>query len=174
MAVLDLACGAGDIARVMRRLGERARCPVRVTAVDANPAIITLAQRFAADVADIDFVVADAFTYTPPRPPAIVLCTLALHHFDRPDAVRLLARLGVLAGDSGRILVTDLRRSRSVRLGVWWLTTLWMRNRMTRHDARLSMQHAWSMDEVRELAGEAGWNDFHQCRGPWGRQALWR
>jgi hypothetical protein len=44
---------------------------------------------------------------------------------------------------------------------------------MTVHDARLSIRRAFSFEELRSLALDAGWNNFGQARFPVTRQAIW-
>jgi 2-polyprenyl-3-methyl-5-hydroxy-6-metoxy-1,4-benzoquinol methylase len=171
--ILDLATGAGDNPRFLASLAATRGCEARITAVDANPSTIAIAKKFAAENAPgaIEFVVDDIFKYEPGRQFDIVLCTLALHHFTRDQAVLLLARMRELS--RGHVVVTDLCRSRLGTFGVWLLTHLWMRNPMTRHDGMLSMRRAWNLDEMRELADEAGWPARSHALFPVARQAIW-
>src|SRR5574338_411475 len=101
----------------------------------------------------------------------MVLCSLVLHHFSDDDAVNLLRRCGKLSRKF--VLVSDLRRGPFLQLGVYLLTALILREPMTRFDARLSVQRAFSFAEMRELAIEAGWQNFGQEKFRVGRQAIW-
>jgi hypothetical protein len=53
------------------------------------------------------------------------------------------------------------------------LTALFFREPMTRFDARLSAQRAFSFVEMRELAIQAGWKNFGHKKFRFGRQAVW-
>jgi hypothetical protein len=53
------------------------------------------------------------------------------------------------------------------------LTALIFREPMTRFDARLSAQRAFSFAEMRELAIRAGWKNLSHRRFRFGRQAVW-
>jgi len=44
---------------------------------------------------------------------------------------------------------------------------------MTRHDARLSAERAFSFTEMRDLALRAGWQNFGHKRFRFARQAIW-
>ncbi len=176
MKILDLATGAGDIPRLLAAIAERCGCSVHITAVDANASTLAVARsRVPPAIADrISFVQADALSFEPA--PAqqfdIVLCTLALHHFSRADAIRLLVRIKSLARRLA--VVTDLRRTFLGWIGIYFLTAIWLRNAMTRHDARLSIQRAWSFEEMAALLREAGWPpDYRHIRCPITRQAAW-
>jgi SAM-dependent methyltransferase len=71
------------------------------------------------------------------------------------------------------VLVADLRRSRLAAIGVNLLTTIWLREPMTRNDARVSMQRAFSFRELHEMAQAAGWRNFGHRRFRFARQAIW-
>jgi hypothetical protein len=71
------------------------------------------------------------------------------------------------------VLVSDLRRGPLLQAGVYLLTALVFREPMTRFDARLSVQRAFSFAEMRDLAIKAGWKDFGHKKFRVGRQAIW-
>ncbi len=171
VSILDLATGAGDNPRLIESIARGVGCPVAITALDANPATLTIARARAESSTAIEFVEGDILTYPLDRTFDIVMCTLALHHFSAEDSRRILERMRALT--HGHALVVDLARSRLGSAGVWLLTELWMRNAMTRHDGRLSMQRAWSFAELAELGHSAGWRDVRHRRFAVARQALW-
>jgi hypothetical protein len=53
------------------------------------------------------------------------------------------------------------------------LTALIFREPMTRFDARLSAQRAFSFVEMCELAIRAGWKNFGRKKFRFARQAVW-
>jgi hypothetical protein len=53
------------------------------------------------------------------------------------------------------------------------LTALIFREPMTRFDARLSAERAFSFAEIRELAVQAGWKNFGHKKFRVARQAVW-
>jgi hypothetical protein len=71
------------------------------------------------------------------------------------------------------VLVSDLRRGFLLKTGVYILTALIFREPMTRFDARLSTQRAFSFGEMRELALRAGWQNFEHQKFRFARQAIW-
>jgi hypothetical protein len=71
------------------------------------------------------------------------------------------------------VLVSDLRRGALATIGVFLLTGLLFREEMTRVDARLSAERAFSFHEFRLLAERAGWKDFGHARFAFARQAIW-
>lgn len=169
--VLDLCTGFGDIPRIMVEWGRRRGISLRIDAIDANRSTIELARTRTPSTPEIEYICADVLRFEPAERYDLVCCSLALHHFCEEDAIRLLRRCREL---SHRFtLIADLERSRGTALGVWALTQFIYRDPMTRHDARVSVQRAFSFQEMRALAEEAGWEDFGHARFPLCRQAIW-
>lgn len=171
MRILDLATGSADIPRVVVDYARRVGADVEIVAVDFQPATLEMAQAMSAAYPEIRCVRADVLEYEDAQLFDIVICSLALHHFSDEDAVRLLRRARELS--RGYVLISDLRRGFLAQLGVYLLTTLIFRDRMTRRDGRASAAAAFSSAEMRELARRAGWTNFGAARFRFARQAIW-
>ncbi len=169
--VLDLASGSADIPRLVADHARAVGAQASIVAVDAQPATVATAARLSADYPEIGCECADALIFQPAEPFDIVLCSLALHHFAEDDAVLLLRRCRDLS--RRYVLITDLRRGLFSRVGVDLLTTLFFRDRMTRHDGRISTRRAFSFAELCALARRAGWDDFGARRFRFGQQSIW-
>jgi SAM-dependent methyltransferase len=159
LSVLDLGTGAGDIPRAIADWSRRRGRPVSITAVDHNPTVLDIAREACIDWPEIGLAVHDLLDLPyPPDSFDLVLCSTALHHFSATDAVTVLRRMHELA----RIgyLVNDLRRN--------WLT-IWttelvvrtmVRSPFIRRDAPHSCRAAFTVDELRDLAVQAGLRNF--------------
>lgn len=170
LRIVDLGTGAADIPRVIVQKAREVGCPVLVTAVDRQQPTLQIAEKMSVEFPEIRFVRADILTFSEGSLYDIVLCNLVLHHLDETDAIRLLRRCRELT--KAVSLVTDLRRSRLAQLGIYAVTGLIYREAMTRHDARLSAERAFSFPELRKLAVAAGWWGFRHKRAPYFRQSL--
>lgn len=153
--ILDVGTGGGDMPLALldhlHSRGSAASC----VALDRSTSALDAAAERARGRTDIAFVRGDALSLPYyDRTFDLVTCNLALHHFDPPDVVRALAEMGRVGRD---VIVNDLRRS---ALG-WMLACavfpLFTRNRLTLHDGPLSVRRAYSPDEVRAFARDAGW-----------------
>ena len=71
------------------------------------------------------------------------------------------------------VLVADLRRGWLGQISLLMMTALFFHEPMTRHDARISMERAFSFREMQDLAQAAGWTDFGHRRFRFARQAIW-
>ena len=169
--VLDLATGSGDIPRMIVRFGRQISARAEIDAVDFQASTIEIARRLSVDFPEIDYHCADIQNFGMPASYDLVICSLALHHFREEEAVDLLRRSAELSRRF--VLVTDLRRGWLGQFGVQLITALFLREAMTRHDARVSMERAFSFREMHELARAAGWPNFGHRRFRFARQAIW-
>jgi 2-polyprenyl-3-methyl-5-hydroxy-6-metoxy-1,4-benzoquinol methylase len=171
LQIVDLGTGAADIPRLVVTRARELGCPVLVTAVDRQQPTLEIAEKFSAGFPEIRFVRADFLNFAEGTLYDVVLCNLVLHHLDETDVIRLLRRCRELT--KGVALVTDLRRSRLAQAGIFAVTELFYRQEMTKHDARLSAERAFSFPELHKLAIAAGWWGFRHRRAPFFRQVLW-
>jgi SAM-dependent methyltransferase len=147
--VLDVATGGGDIPRWLARR----RPTVELIAGDLHPQMLQLARQWSAGL-PIRFIRCDA-RRLPFRDHSVdlVLCSLMLHHLTEADAVEALRELGRVA--RRRLVVNDLRRSRTAYVLIW-LITRFSRNPLTRYDSPVSVERAFTPAELESLARAAG------------------
>ncbi len=169
--ILDLATGSGDIPRLVADFARARRATVEIDAVDFQPATIEIARGLSAGFPQIRYHCADIHQFGQAGGYDIVFFSLALHHFSAEEAIRLLRRCRALS--RGCVLVADLERSALAKLGVDLLTATIFREPMTRNDARVSVQRAFSFPEMAGLARAAGWENFGHSRFLVARQAVW-
>ncbi|HYJ06165.1 MAG TPA: methyltransferase domain-containing protein [Chthoniobacterales bacterium] len=172
MRVLDLATGSGDIPRLVVDYARKVGATVTVDAIDRQTSTLEIARNLSADYREISFVEGDVLSFGKRGATYdLVLCSLALHHFEEEAAVRLLERCRELSNKY--VLVSDLRRGVLASVGVYLLTALIFRDPMTRNDGRLSAARAFSLGEFKMLAERAGWENFGHAKFAFARQALW-
>lgn len=157
--ILDLGTGSADypvhLAGWMRRLGRR----VRIEAVDVNPFMVATARERAAAWPEITIKEMDVLSPAyPDKSFDIVLSSLTLHHFSRPDVVRILREMNRMSRVG--FIVNDLDRSRIGAAGVWLYAHLFTTNRVTRHDAYVSMLRGFTKNEMIVMSGEAEVGSF--------------
>lgn len=170
LRVLDIGSGAGDLCRVAAAECRASGRPVRIFSLDAHPQIQAYARAQCAGFPEIVLIRGDARALPLAADSVdLVLCTLALHHFTEAGAVRVLAEMRRVTRD--RAVVSDLRRGRIAYAAVW-LATRFTPNPMTRHDGPVSVNRAFTPDELRALAAEAGWEGCELVREPWFRMSL--
>jgi 2-polyprenyl-3-methyl-5-hydroxy-6-metoxy-1,4-benzoquinol methylase len=171
LRIVDLATGSGDIPRLIAEYGRKVGVELRIDAVDQQSATLEIAKKLSARYPEIAFVEGNVLEWNATEPYDLVLCTLALHHFSDDDAVRVLQHCRELSRKF--VLVSDLRRSWMATIGVHLLTATVFRQPMTKYDARLSIERAFSFSEMNQLAQRAGWTNFGHKTFPFSRQAIW-
>jgi 2-polyprenyl-3-methyl-5-hydroxy-6-metoxy-1,4-benzoquinol methylase len=171
LRVLDLATGSGDIPRLVVDYARKVGAKATVEAIDQQSSTLEIARGLSANYPEIDFIQGDVLFFGEEGQYDIVLCSLALHHFDERAAVQLLERCRKLSRKF--VLVSDLRRGWLATIGVYLLTAFIYREIMTRTDARLSAARAFSFREFRSLAERAGWKNFGHREFRFIRQAIW-
>jgi ubiquinone/menaquinone biosynthesis C-methylase UbiE len=168
--ILDVGSGAGDVPLALVRDAAARGVTLHVTCLDRSEQMLEIARRATRGDPAFTFVrgegerlpfAAGAFD--------AVTCTLALHHFEPPAARALLRELRRVARVTP--IVCDLRRSASAYAATWlWSRTC--RNRLTRHDAPLSVRRAYTPPEALALARDAGWRAPAVLREPFFRMTL--
>ena len=169
--IVDLATGSGDIPRLIVDYARKIGAKVEIDALDRQSATLEIAKKLSAAYPEISFRETNILDWSPAEAYDTVLCTLVLHHFSDEDAVKVLRRCRESSRDF--VLVSDLRRGLLATAGVYLLTALIFREPMTRYDARLSVERAFSFSEMRTLAVRAGWQNFGHRRFRVARQAIW-
>lgn len=170
--VLDVGTGAADIPLALGSATRRAGRAVSIVAADSRPEVLAAARTIEprlADDAGLTLFVADARRL--PWPDAtfdVVHSSLVLHHLEPPEALAFLREAARVSRIG--IVINDLSRSR-----LWWLfalggTRLLTRNRLTRHDAPLSVLRAYTLPEVRDMVAAAGLRPVHSDFGPFGHR----
>jgi ubiquinone/menaquinone biosynthesis C-methylase UbiE len=154
LCILDVATGSADIPVGLWERAARINMSLEITGLDASTEVLTDARKIAARI-PIRLVQADARALPwPPDSFDVVLCCLALHHFDPRDARQVLREMWRTCRRG--IVVTDLTRGYVSLAATWLVTRTLARNRVTRHDGPLSVLRAYTPAELRQMAAESG------------------
>jgi SAM-dependent methyltransferase len=159
LSVLDLGTGGADIPRAIAAWCKSRQIRVAITAVDVNPGVLRVAGELSREWPEIRLEHLDMLSLKlPANSFDIVLCSLALHHFSSSDAIRLLRRMR----DVSRIgfIVNDLRRNWFSLGFTELLARLVFKSDIVRQDGPQSFRCAFTVEELRALAREAGLSNY--------------
>jgi SAM-dependent methyltransferase len=147
--LLDVGTGLGDLPRRARRLAERRGVQLAAIGCDLSPALLGAARR------GLSYVAAGDALALPFRDHSIdlVTCSQLLHHFEFPDACRLLRELHRVARQA--VIVSDLRRSRMAAAGFWLASWPLGFHPVTRHDGVTSVRRGFTAAELTALVRDA-------------------
>jgi hypothetical protein len=180
--ILDLATGSADIPRAIVRAARRGRWGnphgasgfrVEIVAADNHPKVLGLARRLSEAYPEIVVVEADAFAL-PFADGAfdIALCSMAFHHFGEGNCIDVLRAMDRVS--RAGFVVNDLVRDRVACGLIWTLTRLAGANRLTRHDAPLSVLRAFTIDEYVGMVRAAGISGCEVRTAPFYRAVIVR
>jgi SAM-dependent methyltransferase len=167
-SMLDVGTGLGDIPARVRDVAARAGVRLTAIGVDAAPSLAL------ASKARVDYAVCADARMLPVADGSVdlVLCSQVLHHFDRPDAVRLLREMDRVA--RVRVVVSDLRRSYVAAAGLWLASFPMRFHRVSRHDGVVSVLRGFTTGELGALIQEAvGKRPAVRRRRGWRVTASW-
>ena len=155
LRVLDVACGGGDVPiALLRRLRSRG-LSVEIDGCDVNPIAVEHATNLAKHQGvSATFFQLNALEDALPDDYDIVMCSLFLHHLSDDEARSFLSNAAAAAKRS--VLIHDLVRCRA---GLW-IAQIGLRllfcNDVCVHDGPRSVKGAFTIEEMRMLAVDAG------------------
>ncbi|MDQ8163826.1 MAG: methyltransferase domain-containing protein [Gemmatimonadota bacterium] len=149
VTLLDIGTGLGDIPRAAQRLAAQSHHTMTTIGIELVPALARAAgasctHTLAADAMGLPF---------PDGSIDIVTCSQVLHHFDGPEADRLLQECTRVARTA--VIVGDLRRSWLAVAGLWAASFLLAFHPVSRHDGIVSILRGFTRDELRALVERA-------------------
>ncbi|MDQ2680197.1 MAG: methyltransferase domain-containing protein [Candidatus Eremiobacteraeota bacterium] len=168
---LDIGTGSSDIPLALVRDAARRGADLQITCLDSSAQILEIAARRTGSPRSLHFVrgIGESLPFSDGQFD-VVMCNLALHHFNPKAAVALLREMRRVARVTP--LLCDLRRSPLGFVGAYLFSRIVSNNRLTRHDAPLSSRRAYTPSEARELCASAGWQSARIERMPFYRMLL--
>jgi 2-polyprenyl-3-methyl-5-hydroxy-6-metoxy-1,4-benzoquinol methylase len=153
--VLDIATGSGDIPIRLARRAARRGLTIHIDGCDASEVVLEEARgRSRRAGFEMNFTRLDAIADALPGDYDVVMCSLFLHHLEDDAALDLLYKMRCAA--RRLVLVSDLVRSRAGLALARIVPRLVTRSRVVHIDAVRSVEAAFTPEEFRLLAIEAG------------------
>jgi SAM-dependent methyltransferase len=154
--VLDVASGGGDVAIDVARRAAQRKIDLGVDGCDVSPFAVDYATEQAAErgIKGARFFKQDVLNGPLPGGYDVVMCSLFLHHLDEESAVALLSKMAAAA--RRLVLVSDLCRSRFGYMAAWMVCRVLTRSPVVHVDGPLSVQAAYSLGEIRDVAHRGG------------------
>jgi 2-polyprenyl-3-methyl-5-hydroxy-6-metoxy-1,4-benzoquinol methylase len=157
--ILDAATGGGDIPIGLWQMATQHNLSMRVDGCDVSPVAIAHAKAAAQRAgADVHFFQADVLRDQFPGRYDVVVASLFVHHLDPAQVVELFRRMA--QPPCRLIVVNDLRRSTAALRFTQIGTRLLSRSPVVHVDGPRSVQGAYTIPEMGELARQGGLTDF--------------
>lgn len=135
--IAEIGCGGGDNLRVIKKFFEDHNIDVHLTGVDINNECIQFAKERKTN-AGINFICSDYRFVQFDRQPDILFSSLFCHHFVNEELVSMLqwmqqnCRLG--------FFINDLHRHPLAYYSIMFLTKIFSKSKLVKHDAPLSVK----------------------------------
>lgn len=155
LRILDIATGGGDNPVELWRKAQREGVPIEIEACDQSDCALEHAQELAGSCgADVRFFQRDVLSDSLPNGYDVVMSSLFMHHLSEDEAVRVLRA----KADASRnvVLVNDLLRSPAGLALAYIACHTLSRSHVVRTDGPRSVRAAYTIQELRHIAEEAG------------------
>jgi 2-polyprenyl-3-methyl-5-hydroxy-6-metoxy-1,4-benzoquinol methylase len=154
MRILDLATGGGDVPLRLWRRARKAGIKLQLEGCDISPFAVEQATAAATKTAsDVHFFVHDAVRGGPIPGYDAVISSLFLHHLSEDDVCMFLRNMAACAP---LLLINDLERGPLNYAAVFTASRLLTRSPVVHVDALRSVAAAFTLNEARRLAADAG------------------
>ena len=171
VAILDVACGAGDLLRAIHRWAARRRQPVALEGIDLNPRSAGDARAATPPGVDIAYRTGDVFAYAPDPKPDFVVTSQFVHHLSDAEVVQFLRWID---GHAGRgWFIADLQRHIVPYLVFPILARLMRWHPIIRTDGTISIARSFRRADWTRLLAQAGVTAQVRWSFPF-RWSVWR
>jgi 2-polyprenyl-3-methyl-5-hydroxy-6-metoxy-1,4-benzoquinol methylase len=157
LTILDIASGGGDHAIWLAKKCQQRGIPFQIHGCDISATAVENATALAdrSGVSGVQFHQCDALHgELPGKSWDVVMNSLFLHHLEAADAVLILQRMRQVTRQL--LLVDDLRRTLPGYLLAWVGCRILSRSPIVHFDGPVSVEGAFSDQEVKQLAEQAG------------------
>jgi SAM-dependent methyltransferase len=149
VSILDVGTGIGDIPLLAAESWSARGLTVSTFGIDISVSALREAR-----TGGLIPVCADALALPiASKSVDIAICSQTLHHFETPDALRVLRELDRVARE--RVIVSDIRRSWLAAAGIWLASYPLRFHPVSRHDGVVSVLRGFTPGELRLLVQNA-------------------
>ncbi len=154
-SISDWGCGGGDSLQVLNHHFTHKNLHLNFTGIDATPSAVEFAQEAHQKHKNISFLLADVLkTNFKPAQFDVVISSLFTHHFDNESWVLLIQKM--VYASKKAVVINDLHRHWFAYYSIGWLTQLFSKSPMVKHDSTLSVLRSFTRKELVILLQKAG------------------
>lgn len=158
-SICDWGCGGGDSLKVLDTYFRKKALKLNFIGVDATAAAITYANEANKNYSNLKFRLANVLTETfKVNEFDVVISSLFTHHFDDDAWVELVKKM--LAASKTAVVINDLHRHPLAYHSIGWLTQLFSKSAMVKHDSKLSVLRSFKRTELENLLQKVGAKDY--------------
>jgi 2-polyprenyl-3-methyl-5-hydroxy-6-metoxy-1,4-benzoquinol methylase len=152
MHVCEVGCGGGDNLKAIEKKALGKYAGLSFTGIDINPDCIHVAERHHWKI-PVNFQISDYRKVEFNSIPDILFCSLFCHHFGESDLIGMLKwmQLNCRTG----FFINDLHRHPVAYYSIRFLTSLFSKSYLVKHDAPLSVLRGFKKKELEDILDKA-------------------
>ena len=159
MCISDWGCGGGDSLRVLSRWTAKRNLDLQFIGLDATASAVEYARNKAKSFPEISFMHTDVMSDDlKPQQFDIVISSLFTHHFEDQNWVKLIEKM--LCCCKYAVIVNDLHRHWFAYHSIGFLTRLFSRSEMVKHDSQLSVLKGFRRQELESMLRDMGITNY--------------
>ncbi|MEX6687229.1 methyltransferase domain-containing protein [Danxiaibacter flavus] len=158
--IAEIGCGGGDNLRAIHNWNNRSTYAISYTGIDLNKACVEFAEQQCSDLPGKVFINSDyrQVKFEKNEKPSIIFNSLFCHHFTNEQLIEMLGWMKSNATIG--FFINDLQRHPVAYYSIKWLTALFSRSYLVKHDAPVSVIRGFSRQEWRQLLKLAGISNY--------------
>ncbi len=157
--ICDWGCGGGDSLKVLDRYFKRRSKLLEFIGIDATLAAVEFARNRYVKLQNISFRQADVLKENFKNDEFdVLISSLFTHHFEDKSWVILIKKM--LAASKTAVIINDLHRHWFAYYSIGFLTKIFSKSPMVKHDAQVSVLRGFTKKELQILLGKAGITNY--------------
>jgi 2-polyprenyl-3-methyl-5-hydroxy-6-metoxy-1,4-benzoquinol methylase len=148
-SIVDIGCGDGGLLRRIWRWSFKQGFKVEITGIDINPDAIAYAKEKSLEYPGLAFINQgyEAYFEELNQKPDIIISALFCHHLNDELLQDFLMKM--IENSQIGYIVNDLHRNHLAFFSIKWLTIIFSRSRLTKHDAPVSVLRGFKKEELK-------------------------
>jgi ubiquinone/menaquinone biosynthesis C-methylase UbiE len=153
----EIGCGGGDNLKAIEKKASGKYAGLSITGIDINPDCIGIAEN-KSWTTPCRFLVSDYIKIDFRSKPDILFCSLFCHHFNEDDLIRMFRWMQ--QNSRSGFFINDLHRHPLAYHSIRFLTAIFSKSYLVKHDAPLSVLRGFKKKELEDLLNKAGIRNY--------------
>jgi len=153
ISVCEIGCGGGDNLKVIETKTRKRNQKLSLTGIDINPDCIRFAEKLNWQV-ETRFYISDYKKVIFRSKPDIIYCSLFCHHFTEDELIEMFGWMHL--NSTLGFFINDLERHPLAYYSIRFLTRIFSKSYLVKHDAPLSVLRGFKKNELKKILNKAG------------------
>jgi 2-polyprenyl-3-methyl-5-hydroxy-6-metoxy-1,4-benzoquinol methylase len=153
LVICEIGCGGGDNIKAINKWCKKNSVAVSFIGIDIKKECIDFAAQQCSGI-DASWIVSPYQQVRFEKKPAIIFSSLFCHHFNEDELLFMLQWMKNNA--TAGFFINDLHRNSIAYYTIEWLTKLFSRSYLVKHDAPLSVARGFTKKEWQQILNDAG------------------